>query len=275
MQTLCLHAQSLFDVLIKLDGSIVTGKVIEVNLKTIKYQRLDMVDGPVMEIPRNTVYAITYRNQQTEYLLPVDSTSFYQSNSGTKVGQRQPDTNPWHAHIDSGRIQIGVGIIRSFSLIRNVESLANKKSLPAFVFGYFFPVKRNVDIGLIAGFGSFKYEENRVSQYDLFQITRNIKENILNVSVTCVYRMGFKTFDPYLMGGLAFYNSRANSEGMIRFLDDGRTITVENSAAGSSFGFLVRGGVSVNINSKSGAYFDVGNGITLLQFGGFVKLDLK
>lgn len=275
MQTLCLHAQSSFDVLIKQDGSIVTGKVIEVNLKTIKYQRLDMVDGPVMEIPRNTVYAITYRNQQTEYLLPADSTAFYQSDAGAIAGQRKPGVDPWHANLDSGRVQIGVGAIRSFSMIRNVESLSNKKSSPAFVAGYSFPIRRNIDVGVILAFASFKYQENRVSQYDLLQISRNIKENILNVSFVGIYRMGLKTLDPYFLGGLAFYNSRADSEGVIQFLDEGRSITVENSAAGSSFGFLIRGGVSVNINSKSGAYFDVGNGITLLQFGGFVKLDLK
>lgn len=264
-----------FDVIVRQDGTIVTGKILEVGLFSIKYQRLDMPDGPVMEIPRNVVYAITYRNQLTEYLMPVDSAVFY------KPADQERESNPktwderWYANLDSGRLNIGIGLIRSFSMINNVESLSNKGGSIGYFVGYSFPVRRNIEVGFIAGLASFRYRENRVSEYDQFQIIRNIKENIFNITVTGIYRLGLKPFDPYILGGLAFYRSRVQSDGTIQFLDDLRTVSVQNSAVGSSFGLLIRGGVTYQFNSKSGVYLDVGNGISLIQLGGAIKLDLR
>lgn len=179
-----------FDVIVRQDGTIVTGKILEVGLFSIKYQRLDMPDGPVMEIPRNVVYAITYRNQLTEYLMPVDSAVFY------KPADQERESNPktwderWYANLDSGRLNIGIGLIRSFSMINNVESLSNKGGSIGYFVGYSFPVRRNIEVGFIAGLASFRYRENRVSEYDQFQIIRNIKENIFNITVTGIYRLG-------------------------------------------------------------------------------------
>lgn len=264
-----------YDVIIMQNGKIITGKVLEVNLSTLKYQRLDMPDGPVMEIPRNLVYAITYRNQLTEYLLPADSTTFYQAPSQEEVVRARDWNDRWYADLDSGRLQAGFGFVRSFTMIKNVESLSSRGGSMAFFLGYSFPVRRNIEVGLLAGMASFKYRENRVSEYDEFQVIRDIKENIFSLAATGIYRFGLQRFDPYLLGGLIFYSSRANSDGKIQFFNDSPTITVQNSAAGSSFGILIRAGVSVQINSKTGAYLDLGNGITLLQAGGFIKLDLK
>lgn len=264
-----------YDVIIRQDGTIVTGKILEVNLFTIKYQRLDMPDGPLVEIPRNIVYAITYRNQLTEYLMPVDSAVFYKpEGQAQKSGPKSWDER-WYAHLDSGRMNFGIGFIRAFSMINNVESLSNRGGSIGYNLGYSFPVRRNIEVGILAGLASFRYLENRVSEYDQFQIRRDIKENIFSLAAIGIYRLGLGKIDPYVLGGLAFYSSRANSDGTIQFLDDLRTVSVQNSAAGTSFGFLVRGGVSFHVNSKSGAYFDVGNGITLLQLGGYFKLDLK
>ena len=276
---LCLPAQSLnsspYDVIVRQDGIIITGKILEVNLFSIKYQRLDMPDGPVMEIPRNTVYAITYRNQITEYLLPVDSAAFYKPAENEASIKSKTWNERWYANLDSGRLQLGLGFIRSFSLIDNVESLSNRGGSAGYWLGYSFPVRRNIELGIVAGLASFRYLENRISEYDQFQIIRNIKENIFSIGVTGIYRMGLKRLDPYVMGGLVFYSSRANSDGTIQFLDDLRTVSVQNSAAGTSLGFLIRGGASLNFDSKFGAYFDIGNGITLIQLGGYIKLDLK
>lgn len=264
-----------YDVIIRQDGTIVTGRIMEVNLYSIKYQRLDMPDGPVMVIPRNSVYAITYRNQLTEYLVPVDSAAFYKPADSEKPKQPKAWDDRWYAHLDSGRLNVGLGFVRSFSMISNVESLSNRGGSTGYFLGYSFPVRRNIEVGILAGLASFRYLENRASEYDQFQIRRDIKENIFSLAAIGIYRLGLGKIDPYVLGGLAFYSSRANSDGTIQFLDDPRTVSIQNSAAGTSFGFLIRGGVAFHINNKAGAYLDVGNGITLLQLGAYFKLDLK
>lgn len=272
-----LQAQSVngsgYDVIVKQDGAIITGKVLEVNLTTIKYQRLDMPDGPLVEIPRNTVYAITYRNQLTEYLQPVDSTVFY----------REPQTDDqtllpseyWYANLDSGRLQVGIGLIRSFSKISNVQSFKSENGMPSVFISYFYPLKQKISLGLMAGLASYNYSEDRISEYDQFQVTREIKENLFTAAALAMYRLGMGRLDPYAMAGLAFYSSRAKSDGTLRFLNDLRSVGIQNSASGASFGFVFRGGVYYSLGPIAGAYLDFGTGLSLLQFGGTIKLDLK
>jgi hypothetical protein len=262
-----------YDVIIKNDGTIVTGKIVEVNLLTIKYQRLDMPEGPIMEIPRAVVYAITYRNQLTEYLQPVDSTVFYRPDEEMQAGALKGTS--WYSQIDSGRLQVGLGLIRMYSKIKDVGSLKSEASSPALFIAYYFPFKRKLSLGVIAGISSFNYSENRISEYDQFQVTRNIKENIFTLTAAGMYRLGLGRLDPYFIGGISFYSSRANSEGTLRFLNDQRTVGIKNSASGTSLGVLVRGGVHYRFNPSTGAYFEVGNGLTLLQVGGTIKLDFK
>ncbi|MCX7638727.1 MAG: hypothetical protein N2044_12860 [Cyclobacteriaceae bacterium] len=262
------------DVIIRSDGVIIQGKVIEINLQAVKYLRTDIPDGPVVEIPRNKVYAISYRNQITEYLQSVDSTVFSSRDSRKDKKGSVPWSDRWYAGLDSGRLQVGLGFIRSYSLIRNVESLTNQKSSPAFYLSYTFPVRRNISVGLLSGYASFNYSENQINEYDQVRITRNIRENLFTVAAVGVYRLGQRFIDPYMMAGLAFYSSRANSNGIVEFLETSQFLTIENSASGSSFGFVIRGGVSLTVNNI-GIYADFGNGLTLLQCGALFKLDFK
>jgi hypothetical protein len=59
-------ASAQFDVIIKNNGDIIYGKVTEVTL--VKYKRTDIPDGPLYQLLRSEVYAISYRNQLKEIL---------------------------------------------------------------------------------------------------------------------------------------------------------------------------------------------------------------
>ncbi len=264
-----------FDVIIKTNGDIITARVIEVGLKTIRYKRTDIPDGPVYEIHRNEIYAISYRNQLKEYFTPVDSVSFVK----TTPAPVQVDTTynselpqPWHAQIAQGEIKLGVGFIRNYSKIKNVDDLTSESGAPAFHLTYLFPYRKNIHIGLMAGLGKFKYSEAYFSEYDQLQVNRSLTENIFTLAVIGRYARQFNIITPYVTGGLAFYSSTIKSEGSFHYIDDDRTVLVKNDARNNGLGLLFRVGLNVNITEKIGGYTDFGNSLTIGQVGVVVKL---
>jgi len=62
-----------FDVIILKNGDLIYGLVKEVGIQFIKYQRTDIPDGPEYVLVRSDVYAISYRNQVKDILLPGES----------------------------------------------------------------------------------------------------------------------------------------------------------------------------------------------------------
>jgi hypothetical protein len=277
-----------FDVIVKTNGEIITGKVIEVGIRSIRFKRTDIPDGPIYEVRREEVYAISYRNQLKEYITPVDSTRFAPVSAAQPVEpsiepdgsltapEAQPsDAERWHSNIRYGEFRPGVGFIRGFSKIDNADELTNESSGPGLFLTYLFPYKKNISFGLLTGFASFKYSDVLFSAYDELQIERKITENLFTVAVMGKYALGLETVDPYIMGGLSFNSSNVSSDGSITFVDDERTIKVQNSARSSSLGLLFRIGFNVRFSEKFGAYADFGNGLTLVQIGGILKINEK
>ncbi len=59
------------DVIIRVDGSIIYGKVLEVSQDEVKYRKNDVTDGPEVTLPRNQVYVISYSNNTKQVITPV------------------------------------------------------------------------------------------------------------------------------------------------------------------------------------------------------------
>lgn len=262
-----------FDVIVKTNGEIITARVMEVGLKTIRYKRTDIPDGPVYEIQRSEIYAISYRNQLKEYFTPVDSASFVRETPVTTISEADSATREqWHAHVKQGEVRLGIGFIRNYSKIKNADNLTNESSAPTFYLTYLFPYRENIHIGVMGGLSKFKYSEAYFSEYDQLQVNRDLTESVFTLAVVGRYSRDFNIITPYVMGGLAFYSSTIKSSGSLTYIDDDRTVLVQNSARNTGLGIVFRLGLNVNITEKVGAYADFGNGLTLGQVGAVLKL---
>lgn len=266
-----------FDVIIKTNGEIVYGRVVEVNLSNIRYKRTDIPDGPVYEILRKDVFVISYRNQLKEVITAVDSTVFA-PRPATPLSTEEVEIEPqqdeyaWQAHVGSGEVRLGIGLIRNFSRIKEVDSYKSESGTPGFHLTYVFPYRNNLMLGVAVGWARFNYSDRAFSEYDQILTDRKIKETLTSVAVVGKYNFDVNTITPYVMGGLAFNSSNVNSDGNVTFVEDGRSIRVQSGARSGGLGILFRAGFDVAINEKYAGYADIGNGLTLLQVGGVIKL---
>lgn len=273
-----------FDVIVKVNGEIITARVLEVGLKTIRYKRTDIPDGPIYEVLRSDIYAISYRNQLKEFLTPVDSTTFRTTPVTVVVEETVFTPEPiieveaepqapstWYANMNQGELRLGFGFIRNYSKIKNANQLTNEGGATAIQLAYLYPYRNNIHIGLLTGIGNFKYSESTFSEYDQLQINRTSTESLFTVAVVGMYSRKFNLITPYVMGGPAFYSSMVKSNGSFNYVDDDRTVLVKSSARNNGLGVVVRVGLNVAIIEKVSGYVDFGNGLTLGQVGVVLK----
>ncbi|MBX2916120.1 MAG: hypothetical protein KF856_12690 [Cyclobacteriaceae bacterium] len=266
-----------FDVIIKTNGEIITARVLEVGLTLVRYKRTDIPDGPVYEMLRKEIYAISYRNQLKEILTPIDSTRFAQIQpipilippiEGTTD---TTSSTKWHTNIGRGEIRVGAGFIRHYSGIKNASELNPEAGTTAIQLTYLFPYRQNIHIGVLTGLGNFKYSESTFSEYDQLQINQQTTETLFTVALVGKYERQFKTISPYAIGGIALYSSMAKSNASFSYLGDDRSVQVQNSIRNNGLGIIVRVGFQAALLKRVGAYVDFGNGLTLGQAGLVIK----
>lgn len=270
-----------FDVIVLNNGDIIHGKVVEVGMVLIRYRRTDIPDGPIYELNKNKVYAISYRNQLTEYLEPQDSTVFGSQEIPVvtdSISLPDSDFTPgisddkWYSSTRSGEVRIGFGLIRNYSRVKEVDDYQSEFSFPSVHFSYMFPVRQNIEFGLAMSVGGFKYSDKSFSEYDLLQTDRTINESLVSIAVVGKYEFDMEVITPYFLAGLAFTNSSVRTEGTVTFTDDERSVLVQGGARSSHFGVPVRVGIDVRINDSFDAFLEVGTGLSLLQLGGIIKI---
>jgi hypothetical protein len=270
-----------FDVIITNNGDIIYGKVVEVGLILIKYKRTDIPDGPIYEIPREEVYAISYRNQLKEYMSPADLSVFGYPNNYNKRKRKAPiltqkateDSTSWLFNVQNGNIRVGLGSLRNVSRVSDVGEFKDELGVPAIFFSYIFPCKKNIDLGIALGWARFKYSINHYSEYDMLMINRTIKESLMSISALARYNIVVRNFTPYLMGGISYINSNVRSEGEISFTQDGKTVTVQGGGRSGGPGIIMRLGSDIKIKENISCYADFGTGLTLIQIGATIKLE--
>ena len=268
-----------FDVIILTNGEIIHGKVVEVGIELIRYQRTDIPDGPVYEIFRSEVFAISYRNQVTEYFAPHDEKDAYYQGIGEPEELRDtPEHIPeeeddWYAGLQHGELRIGLGAIRNHTMIREVEDFRSESGFPGFYATYVFPaLVPGLNVGVSVGLASYNYSDRRVSEYDRLITDRDIRESLFSIAAVGKYSLGIDFLSPYLLGGLGYANSNVRSDGIVTFTDTDRAVSVQGGARSGEPLLIMRAGTDVRITDEVSAFLDIGTGFALIQFGGVFKI---
>jgi hypothetical protein len=270
-----------FDVIIKTNGDILYGKVMEVTADVVKYKRTDIPDGPIYHLPRLEVYAISYRNQLKEILNPLDISAPKESPAPQEltpieemsVEEPQEFRVMERGNLQRGELWLGLGLIPGYSKIDNRNDYTTKAGFPALVATYMVPYRSQMMVGLQVATGTTRYSRSRYDDYDEVRTETELKENIISISVLGKYQFSDQALRPYVLGGLSFNISGVNAESRLNFVDDDREIFVKSGVRNTGLSILARVGLAYELNNQIGFYGDIGSGITLLQFGATYQLN--
>ncbi len=282
-------ATNTFDVIIKKNGEIINGLVMEVDLQQIKYKRTDIPDGPVYTIARADVYAINYRNQIKELLAPADSTFFRkptpvvadttqnseedeEENTADRINKK---VDRWLAkeNFSDAEVRFHLGFIRGFTKVNNVSDYESAMRFPGIGISYDAQFKENFRMGVTFGVAGTRFKRNQYDSYDSLQINRDLNETLLLLNVYAKRRFGDGRLRPYLLVGLGLNGSFLKSTAV--FAADNasdRRIQVSSNSRALSLGIQARLGVDYEANPGLMVFGDVGAGLSVLQFGIGYKL---
>lgn len=266
------------DVIIRVDGVILYGKVKELNSDNIRYIRAEMPDGPLVALPRQEVYAISYSNQTYEVITPLSGKSKGKSSkSETPAQKSEPDKNEakapdtlsdnWKQNVGNGYVKIGMGFSRQYSSLKGVENFTKTPSAPSIYADYHFKFNKYIKLGAALGVAGFKYEYSEFSEYDQIGITQNISEKVATLGVYARYDFTSGIFKTYVRGGVDFNLNIVDIDGEIFFKDENKKITSHSEGRGFNSDFIIRGGAEIFIGRNFGLYSDIGTGKSLVQVG--------
>ena len=267
-----------FDVIVKLNGDIVYGLVKEVGPYYISYKRTDIPDGPVYTIPRSEVYVISYRNQVKDYINGRVANSIDQYQEEMEPGFYPEDTVKKKSSLDlnNGKFNFGLGFLRSYSKLKNKNDYSSTSSFPIISLGYEVPYNGNLQLGIMLGFGSHKFETQNYSNYDSTNNNINIKENIFGLYVYGRYYFLGPTsrLQPYILGGLGINSSNLHSENRISFTNDNtQTILVKSGTRTTGLGIIARAGLEYYLTRQFQLYIDAGVGLSAIKVGVSFAID--
>ncbi len=258
-----------FDVIIKINGDIIYGIVKEVGIDLVTYKRTDIPDGPIYTLFKNEIYAISYRNQITDYfspppiqppLEPVISDPY--KKNPVDYGQ-----NPLFRN---GNLRVSLGFIKSFSKLDNKDEYSSSGTFPAFNIGYDAYFKNQVRLGIQMGFGSGRYSKQDYNNYDSIQNNIEVKENIFSLFAYARYTLmnNASRIKPYIIGGLGINSSRVKAENTISFTNNSsQTLLVTSGTRSVGLGLMARVGADYYINNQLQAFADVGVGLAIVNLG--------
>jgi hypothetical protein len=272
--TTCVIAQDnltkLPDVIILKNGTVIRSKVLEIGTQEIKYKRSDQIDGPVYVVYRAEIYAISYGDNTQDYILPPDSTTFYDPTNPQKTKEKEKE-NSFFKRITTAPSQAtaGLGFFEQYSNIDNLEGNFEREGriFPAVFLGYQVALKNNLYLGLQLGFAWYKFTGGEYASYDELVKDNESKESILSIGVYGKYYFGSGALKPYLIGGIAFNNSSLKTTREVTLVDTEQTLIINSKSKYSSPGVLLRLGGLYQLNEKMGIYGDVGVGVSTLQLG--------
>jgi len=259
-----------FDVIVKMNGDIVYGLVKEVAPYYISYQRTDIPDGPVYTIPRYEVYVISYRNQVKDYINGRAAQPVPQGQIRPRLNYDNEERTRNPIKLDNGKITVGLGFLRSFSKLKNKSDYSTSASFPTLTFGYEVPFNSNVQLGILLGFGTHNFSDQKFSTYDSTNNDINIKENIFGLYVYARYYFldPASQIQPYILIGPGITNSNLHSENKISFTNDNtQTILVKSGTRSTGIGIIARAGLEYYLNKEFQVYFDAGVGLSAIKVG--------
>lgn len=266
-----------FDVIIKINGDIIYGKVTEVTFELVKYKRTDIPDGPIYQQLRSEVYAISYRNQlkeilnQGNFMPPITQKTEAPENVIEYDLEKPSILN--NTNLQQGEIRLGFGFIPSYSKIDNKDTYDTKLGFPPIVATYLIPYKKSIMVGLQMATGSFIYNRSQYDDYDQTQTQSELKENLFQVTALGKYQFTNSDLRPYGILGFSLNVSSVKTESTLKFIDDDREIFVKSGVRNTGMGIVARAGLEYSLNKQFGAYTDFGFGVSLLQVGIVYKMN--
>jgi len=264
------------DVIIRVDGSILYGKVLEVSQDQVKYRKNDIPDGPEVTLPREQVYVISYSNNTKQVITPVfgkrklDEPAFDANSLDEKADS--DTTKNLKYNISHGDIRVGMGFSRAYSSFKGVDDFSKEASAPSLFAAYQIRYNRFLKVGVSLGYASFNYKYNRTSEYDGIAISQNIEESIVNLGIYGRYDLMSGFIKPYLLLGLNFNYNSATMNGDVEFLDEGKHVLTTSGINGFKNDVVARAGVDFMLSKQFGLYSDIGTGISLIQIGAIFSL---
>jgi len=259
------------DVIVRVDGSIIYGKVLEVDKEHVKYRKNDVPDGPTVTLPREQVYVISYSNNTKQVITPVfgkrklDEPAF-DANSLDNVEKDDTTRNLKH-NIAHGALKIGMGFSREYSSFKGVDDFTKSSSAPSLYAGYQFRFNRFLKTGVSLGYAKFNYKYNKSSDYDGIDISQSIQESIVTLGFYGRYDLMDGFIKPYLLMGLNINYSDATINGDVFFRDEGKHVVTTSGITGFKTDFVFRAGADLMISKSFGVYSDIGTGTSLIQIG--------
>jgi hypothetical protein len=264
------------DIIIRVDGSIIYGKVLEVNQEQVKYQKTDLTDGPTVTLPRKQVYVISYSNNTKQVITPVfgkrklDEPAFDENR--LESDEVSDTTKNLKYNIAHGDIRVGMGFSRAYSSFKGVDDFSKEASAPSLFAAYQIRYNRFLKVGVSLGYASFNYKYKRSSDYDGIDITQSIKESITTLGFYGRYDLMDGFIKPYLLLGLNFNYNSATMEGDVYFRDEGKHVLTTSGINGFKNDIVARAGLDAMISKSFGLYFDLGTGTSLIQIGAIFSL---
>ncbi len=260
-----------FDVIIKTNGEILHGLVTEVGPILVYYKRTDIPDGPIYTVLRNELYAISYRNQVTDYLQPVNA------NPVPPVNSKHNPANGYYPNINykknilaNGSVNLSLGFIRAFTKVDNPNNYTANGGAPVISLSYDVRVQNNVKAGLLVGFGSHKFSSGSYSSYDSTISNVDLKEAVFGIYGYGKYMILSNTsrLQPFITIGVGLATSHVTSETRIGFMnDDSKTLLIRSGARGASLNLMARAGAAYYFNKQFQLFADVGSGLALINLG--------
>ncbi|MEO6905392.1 MAG: outer membrane beta-barrel protein [Ginsengibacter sp.] len=260
-----------FDVIVKLNGDLVYGLVKEVGPYFISYQRTDIPDGPVYTISRNEVYVISYRNQVKDY---INGREEEPQQIQTVQGLRK--INYKKSFFKNPSVHLELGFLRSYSKVKDESNYSSTGSLPVVSLGYEISYSNNIQLGIMLGFGTHKFSDQRFSTYDSTNNNISLKENIFGLYVYGRYYFLNATsrLQPYILAGPGITSSNVHSENRISFTNDNsQIILVKSGTRSTGLGIIAKVGAQYFINNQFQLSFDAGVGLSVVNVG--VSFSLK
>jgi hypothetical protein len=264
------------DIIIRVDGSLLYGKVLEVSQDQVKYRKNDVPDGPEVTLPRKQVYIISYSNNTQQIITPVfgkrklDEPAFDENNLDETA--ETDTTKNLKYNIAHGDIRVAMGFSRSFSSFKGVDNFTKESSAPSLFAAYQFRYNRFLKVGVSLGYASFNYGYTRSSDYDGIDISQSIKESIASLGFYGRYDLLDGFIKPYVLLGLNFNYISATMNGDIFFRDEGKHVLTTSGINGFKNDVVARAGVDVMVSKQFGLYMDMGTGISLIQIGAIFSL---
>jgi len=139
------------DVIIRVDGSIIYGKVLEVTPEQVIYRKNDIPDGPEVTLPREQVFTISYSNNTKQIITPVfgkrklNEPAFDENSLDAKASN--DTTQNLKYNLAHGDIRVGMGFSRAYSSFKGVDDFSKEASAPSLLAAYQIRYNRFLKIG--------------------------------------------------------------------------------------------------------------------------------